>query len=165
MPRMTLVPFWFFTELPGSWNPGYVRGEWCCRAPEVRRTERLYHLTQPLPASDSFFTVLVGEAGWSLGRRVFLEGSEECRRVFPGWHDQEGVTEQPVVAGVRRDVGLFDRIGAQVEHLRQAQLGEGLGPDAQGGGETQTQAPRHAAQVSGPGSRVSDSAHLNALPH
>ena len=47
-------------------------------------------------------------------------------------HQHPGPVHHPVVVGVRRDVGPFVRVGAQVEDLRDAQLGERLGPDLQG---------------------------------
>src|SRR5262249_3699719 len=42
------------------------------------------------------------------------------------------VGDQPVVVGVRRDVGALVGVGAEVEELRDAQGRERLGPDAHG---------------------------------
>ena len=42
------------------------------------------------------------------------------------------MVEEPVVVGVGGDVGPLVGVGAQVEDLRDAQIGERLGPNSQG---------------------------------
>ena len=64
------------------------------------------------------------EAGGALARGIFLERIEEfhCRGL--GGVNDEGLREEPVVVGIRRDVGAFERVGMQVEELGQPQRGE-----------------------------------------
>src|SRR5262249_5821050 len=54
------------------------------------------------------------EARGFLARRVVLEGREEFGDIGLGRHHQEGVVQQPVVIGVRGDVGALEGIAAQV---------------------------------------------------
>ena len=71
------------------------------------------------------------EARRLLPRRELLERLEELRRDRVAASDDVGVVEDPVVVRVRGHVGALERVGAQVEELRDAQRHERLGPDPQ----------------------------------
>ena len=64
-------------------------------------------------------------------RRELLERVEEHRRHRRRVEDEEVVPQEPLVVGVRRDVGVLEGVGAQVEQLGHPQRGERLRPDPQ----------------------------------
>src|SRR5258705_9172659 len=71
------------------------------------------------------------EARWPLARRILLEGGQEWRH--DGLRRDEwtrSVRYEPVIVGIRRDIGAFVGIGPQVEEFRDTQLGKRLGPDS-----------------------------------
>src|ERR1700742_1931261 len=88
-----------------------------------------------LVAGQEFFELLDdlvdAETGWLVARRELLERVEELRRHRRRVEHEEVAPDEPVVVGVGRDVGVFVRVGAQVEQLGHPQWGERLGPDAQ----------------------------------
>jgi hypothetical protein len=59
------------------------------------------------------------EAGGELARGICLEGIEEFHRRGLGGVNDEGLGEEPVVVGIRRDVSAFEWVGMQVEELGQ----------------------------------------------
>src|SRR5215831_2610004 len=71
------------------------------------------------------------EAGGFLAGREFDESAEHVRDVGLGWYDDPRVFEQPVPVRVGGEVGALVGVGAQVEDLRDAELGVGLGPNLQ----------------------------------
>src|SRR5215211_5412094 len=62
-----------------------------------------------------------GEAGGRLARWELLEGRQELGDHPGGGEDDVVVVEQPVVVGVRGDVGALERVGGQVVELRHPQ--------------------------------------------
>src|ERR1044071_1196005 len=76
------------------------------------------------------------EAGWRLPRRELLERVNELRDQGLRRNRQERQLEHPVVVGIRRDVGAFVRIHAQVVHFWRTQAGERFAPDLDGSGLT-----------------------------
>src|SRR5688572_20636873 len=59
------------------------------------------------------------EAAGLLARRELLEGGEELADDVLSRDADEGVVEPPVVVRIRRDVCPLERIGSQVEQLRE----------------------------------------------
>src|SRR6266850_7387574 len=71
------------------------------------------------------------EARGPLTRWIFLEGSQKW--AHEGLRREEWgrtVAHEPVVVGVRRNVGALVGVRPQVEEFRDAQLGKRLGPDS-----------------------------------
>src|SRR4051794_32230261 len=64
----------------------------------------------------------------TLARWELPEGLQELRGDRGRVEDQEVVPEQPLVVGVRGDVGVLERVGTEVEQLRHPQRHERLGP-------------------------------------
>ena len=103
------------------------------RGPVVPGGERLAMLIARTSSDASSFSttwsIVKLAASWRGGN-----SSNVCRNCVDDGRrrqDDVGVVEQPVVVGVRRDVGALERVRAQVEELRHAQRHERLGPDLQ----------------------------------
>ena len=67
-----------------------------------------------------------------LAGRIVLHRLEELAGHLRDRHDDVRPVEEPVVVGVRVVLGPLERIAAQVEEQRHAQLDERLAPDAEG---------------------------------
>ena len=72
------------------------------------------------------------EGSGSLAGRILLHGHEEISCNPLHRCEDEDAVEEPVVVGVRVVLGLFERVAAEVEEQRHAELGEGLTPDFEG---------------------------------
>src|SRR5262244_2616898 len=70
----------------------------------------------------------------TLARRIVLERLKELADRRQHAVQDPGVGHEPVVIRVRGNIGPLVGVGAQIEHLRKAQLGEGFGPNAHGAG-------------------------------
>src|SRR6266850_2535746 len=92
-----------------------------------RAARGLVHLLQRL---------INGEARRLLARRKLFESRQEWSDDRLRRQHQVAAVEEPVVVRVRRDVGALERIGPQIEELRNAQRCERLRPDPH--------RPRHA---------------------
>src|SRR5215467_5242371 len=71
------------------------------------------------------------KAGGLLALRVFPECLQESPDIGLCRHEQIDVAYQPIVVGVRGNVGALEWICAKIENLRHAQGGKRLGPDPQ----------------------------------
>ncbi len=69
------------------------------------------------------------EAGRFLPLRIVPESRQELADVILRRHEEEDVVEKPVVVGVRGDVGPLIGVGAEIEDLRDPQVGERVGPE------------------------------------
>src|SRR5262245_53598366 len=57
------------------------------------------------------------EAGGLLALRIFPEGLQEVADIRLRRHQQINVADQPIIVGVRGDVGALERIGTEVKDL------------------------------------------------
>ena len=87
---------------------------------------------RPSSAASSFSTTwsIVKLAAFCRGGNS-LNVSRNCATTAVAGQRDVGVVEEPVVVGVRGHVGALERVGAQVEQLRDAQRHERLRPDPQ----------------------------------
>src|SRR5580692_9652292 len=70
-----------------------------------------------------------GEARCLLSRRKLLERCQKLSDQGLRRDEQEDVVHNPIVIGVRRDVGVLVRIGPQIEELRNSQMSEWFSPE------------------------------------
>ena len=70
----------------------------------------------------------------TLARRIVLERLKELADRRQHAVQDPGIGHEPVVIRVRGNIGPLVGVGAQIEHLREAQLGKGFGPNAHGSG-------------------------------
>jgi len=61
--------------------------------------------------------------------RVFLECAEELADDSLRGYHQERMAQQPIIVGIRRDLGAFIRVHAQIEHGRGPHANERITPD------------------------------------
>ena len=78
---------------------------------------------------ERFQHLVEREAADLLARREFLERRQELPDVLLRRHEQEDVLDPPLLVAHAIVVGRLERIGAQVEDLRQAQRHERFLPD------------------------------------
>jgi hypothetical protein len=73
---------------------------------------------------------LIGaKAGWPLPWWVFLECADELANYSLRGYHQERMAQQPIVVGVRRDLGALIRVHPQIEHGRGPHADERITPD------------------------------------
>ena len=93
-------------------------------SPEFFSRQHAKGSNHPMPCAGSVsfsitWSIEKLAAFWRGGNSLNVD--KNCPTADCCGHEQVGVVEQPVIIGVRRDVGPLVRIGSQIEDLRHAQ--------------------------------------------